>query len=246
MVHVLGELRNGRLTSRLNLNRNDEFGYLADSINSLAVKLQNAMLDIQNSSRSLASSATQVSSTAEVLAMSAKQTTEETTTANRAANEMATSIVSVTNSSESIAQHIHSISSSLSEMTSTITEISGTTQKYAAEVASTCKLANSTNERMGDLMKAADSIGHVVELIDDLAEQTNLLALNATIEAARAGEAGKGFAVVATEVKDLAKQTAKATAEIRMSINGCPDGDPRCQSIRSRNRSHDLGHGQNN
>ena len=68
------------------------------------------------------------------------------------------------------------------------------------------------------LLEATNAIGNVVQLIEDLAEQTNLLALNATIEAARAGESGKGFAVVATEVKELAKQTAGATADIRKSI----------------------------
>ncbi|GAA4431692.1 methyl-accepting chemotaxis protein [Bremerella cremea] len=69
----------------------------------------------------------------------------------------------------------------------------------------------------------ASEIGGVVELIQDIAEQTNLLALNATIEAARAGESGKGFAVVAEEVKELARQTAKATEDIERRVLGIQD-----------------------
>ena len=78
--------------------------------------------------------------------------------------------------------------------------------------------AGSTNEQIGSLAQAAQKIGDVVKLIQDVAGQTNLLALNATIEAARAGEAGRGFAVVASEVKSLAVQTAKATEDIAAQI----------------------------
>ena len=80
--------------------------------------------------------------------------------------------------------------------------------------------ARKTNDRVGELSKAAARIDDVVVLINTIAGQTNLLALNATIEAARAGEAGRGFAVVASEVKALAQQTAKATDEIGLQIRG--------------------------
>ena len=80
--------------------------------------------------------------------------------------------------------------------------------------------ARQTNDRVGELSRAAAEYRDVVELINSIAGQTNLLALNATIEAARAGDAGRGFAVVASEVKALAEQTAKATGEISQQING--------------------------
>jgi methyl-accepting chemotaxis protein len=78
--------------------------------------------------------------------------------------------------------------------------------------------ANVTGEVMNLLGKSSQEIGIIIKTITSISEQTNLLALNATIEAARAGEAGKGFAVVASEVKDLAKETSKATEDITKKI----------------------------
>src|SRR5258708_13065343 len=108
-------------------------------------------------------------------------------------------------------------------MAASVNEISRQVQDSARIASEAVDQARKTNDRVGELSRAAGRIGDVVELIKPSAGQTNLLALNATIEAARAGEAGRGFAVVASEVKALAEQTAKATGEISQQIAGIQD-----------------------
>ena len=92
--------------------------------------------------------------------------------------------------------------------------------------------ATRTNAIVHGLAEAAQNIGVVVGLIQNIAGQTNLLALNATIEAARAGDAGRGFAVVASEVKSLAAQTTRATEEIRSQIEGVQNGAAHGRNVR--------------
>jgi methyl-accepting chemotaxis protein len=128
--------------------------------------------------------------------------------------------IMVSAASEEASTNVQSVASATEEMASSVNEISRQVQDSARIAGNAVEQAQSTNDRVGELAKAAARIGDVVELINTIAGQTNLLALNATIEAARAGEAGRGFAVVASEVKALAEQTAKATGEISAQIGG--------------------------
>jgi methyl-accepting chemotaxis protein len=125
-------------------------------------------------------------------------------------------VVSV--ASEEVSKNVASVASASGQMQASIREISKNANDSARVAKNAVNVASTTNETMKQLGESSREIGNVIKVITSIAQQTNLLALNATIEAARAGEAGKGFAVVANEVKELAKQTAKATEEISQKI----------------------------
>ena len=160
---------------------------------------------IEEASRSLATASGELTATATQLSDTAGRTSGESEQAQKASQE--------------VASGCESLATSMEEMVSSIKEISRSTNESSEMAKTTLERAQETNETIAQLGVSSQEIGDVIKVISSIAQQTNLLALNATIEAARAGEAGKGFAVVANEVKELAKQTAKATDDITNKIS---------------------------
>ena len=118
------------------------------------------------------------------------------------------------------AQDLAAVAAATEQMSASISEIGQQVSRAAHAARDAVERATATDVKVAGMADAAERVGSVVQLITEITRQTNLLALNATIEAARAGEAGRGFAVVAGEVKALAAQTARATAEIGAQITG--------------------------
>ncbi|WP_188583035.1 HAMP domain-containing methyl-accepting chemotaxis protein [Tistrella bauzanensis] len=144
------------------------------------------------------------------------QTTAATMT--RLADDLRGRAGSSAAAAEQTSANVQTVAAAAEEMAGTLREISGQVLRSASVATKATEQAEGADRTIQDLTDAAGRIGDIVRLIEDIAEQTNLLALNATIEAARAGDAGKGFAVVAGEVKTLAGQTARATADIAAQI----------------------------
>ena len=192
-----------------------------------AAILLNAFLEkVQRTSRSLASRAAEIAGAATELTACTTEMAgnldeqRRQSDAGAAAEEIAANMNSMAKASDQASATFRTIAAATEGMSQSIADVANRATHAANVAQRAASLGQSGNELMQRLGTAADEVGKVVGVIQDIAEQTNLLALNATIEAARAGEAGKGFAVVASEVKELARQTGEATQDIRKRIEG--------------------------
>ena len=223
-VHKTSELAaamaNGDFTTKLDVAQNDEIGHMATSLNTMVDQLSSMIRDIVGGVAALSSSSGELAAVSKQLTSSACDTSSRASTVAAAAEEMSANFHSVSAAMEQSSGNVQMVATAAEQMTATVSEIAQSTDKARAIAASAVQQSQLATGKMGALGESATKIGRVTQMINDISEQTNLLALNATIEAARAGDAGKGFAVVANEIKELARQTAAATGDIREQIEG--------------------------
>ncbi|MDJ0784371.1 MAG: methyl-accepting chemotaxis protein [Desulfosarcinaceae bacterium] len=210
----------GDLTQRLKVASKDEVGELAHWFNAFMDKLQEVIRKVTENASALTTAATALSQLSTKMRDDAHDSSERTRTAADATAEMDTHMQQVATAMEEVAGNIAAVETVTTDMQETIAAIIEHSERGDAVTAKAVAQAETASQRVSELGAAAEEIDKVTETITEISEQTNLLALNATIEAARAGDAGKGFAVVANEIKELAKQTAEATQEIKAKISG--------------------------
>ncbi len=238
-VEMLGDIEKGHLSGRLNLNRKDEVGTMAQAMDRFADDMQHDVIgSLQKlSDGNLNMNLVTRDSQDEIRGAFNKlenDLNEVMGSIQNAGQQISANSTSVSDFSQSLSQSATESAASLEEISASLSELSGQTKLNADNanqvnvLSSEAKQATEEGKArmgqmisaMGEISEAGQSINKIIKVIDEIAFQTNLLALNAAVEAARAGQHGKGFAVVAEEVRNLAARSAKAASETAELIEG--------------------------
>jgi methyl-accepting chemotaxis protein len=194
----------GDLTQEITVSGPDPIGQMGSGLTQLLANLRSSIGKIGQAAATLSTSAGELTTVSQQMSANAEETSSQANVVSAAG--------------EAVNRNLQTVATGSEEMSVSIREIAKNATEAARVATGAVRVAETANATVGKLGESSAEIGQVVKVITSIAQQTNLLALNATIEAARAGEAGKGFAVVANEVKELAKQTAKATEDISQKI----------------------------
>ncbi|MDX2037893.1 MAG: methyl-accepting chemotaxis protein [Isosphaeraceae bacterium] len=203
-VQSLNALAEGDLSTRIAAGGRDEVGQMTIALAKAVEGMRSAILSIAGEASRLRKSSDEMADASRSMSATAEETSNQAGVVSAAA--------------EQVSKSVQTVSVSTKEMAASIREVAKQATDAAKVATSGVKVAEATNTTVSKLGESSAEIGKVIKVITSIAEQTNLLALNATIEAARVGEAGKGFAVVANEVKELARETARATEDISRKI----------------------------
>jgi methyl-accepting chemotaxis protein len=209
----------GDLTKRLDDSTKDELAEISKYFNLFIEKLHGIIKMVISDVNELTSSSQDLAASSNQISSAARDGADRSNSVAVATEEMSTNIQSVAAAMEQSSNNVNIVATATEEMTATVREIAKNAEDARLTSESAVKQSHLTSEKMVVLGESARKVGMVTEVITEISEQTNLLALNATIEAARAGDAGKGFAVVANEIKELARQTASATVDIKNQIS---------------------------
>ena len=220
LTEVLRDISEGEgdLTKRLEITSQDEAGQAASYFNVFVDNIQNIISDVAQNAEKLSESSGEFSGLSSQMSSSAGDMSIKSNTVAASAEEMSSNMNAVSAAMEQTSINVNMVATAIEQMTATVSEIAQSSEKARSITENAVSQAVKSSEKVDELGNAAEQISKVTETITAISKQTNLLALNATIEAARAGEAGKGFAVVANEIKELARQTADATLEIKERI----------------------------
>lgn len=208
----------GDLTKRIVDDSGDETEEMAHWFNRFVCKVQDIIRDVADNAIHLEKSSGNLSEIARNMAAESTDSSERAKGVATASEEMSTNMQRVAAAMTQAATNVSMVAAASEQMSATINEIAENAEKARSITNEGVNQTSSASSQVDDLGQAAIEIGKVVEAITDISQQVDLLALNATIEAARAGDAGKGFAVVANEIKELARQTAEATGEIKAQV----------------------------